>query len=289
MTGDGRRSHAPPSAPDAGARPTPEPAGATPGPRRALRAVAVPAEHGGWALTLEPAALGLLVAPSAAGWCLAVGALVAFVARTPLKVVLVDRRRHRTLHRTGVAAGVLGGELAVQVGLVVAAVQLSSHPFWWPLAGAAPLVGLELWFDMRSRSRRLAPELAGAVGVSAVVAMVALAGGTSARLALALWLIVAARVVTSIPFVRARIAAMHHRDSSSGLLVAADVAALVLAVAGVAMDRSVVVGAVAIVGLVAFQRVASRQPPPRVGIIGVQQVVVGLVVVVATAVGVHRW
>ncbi len=71
-----------------------------PGERSTLRSVAVPSEHGGWGLTLEPGLLGLLVAPGAAGVCLAVAAFVAFLARTPLKVVLVDRRRGRWLGRT---------------------------------------------------------------------------------------------------------------------------------------------------------------------------------------------
>ena len=52
--------------------------------------MALPAEHGGWGLTLEPGLLGLLMAPSAAGVCVALAALVAFLARTPLKVVVVD-------------------------------------------------------------------------------------------------------------------------------------------------------------------------------------------------------
>jgi YwiC-like protein len=61
--------------------------------RAAWRAMAIPDEHGGWGLTAEPVLLGLLVAPSWAGAALAVAAFVAFLVRTPLKVVLVDRWR----------------------------------------------------------------------------------------------------------------------------------------------------------------------------------------------------
>ena len=64
----------------------------------------IPSEHGGWGLTLEPALLGLLVAPSIAGGALAIAAFLAFLVRTPLKVLLVDRRRHRELDR-GVGHG----------------------------------------------------------------------------------------------------------------------------------------------------------------------------------------
>ncbi len=61
--------------------------------RSTWRAVGLPDEHGGGSLTAEPALLGLLVAPSGAGVALAAAGLIVFVAWTPLKLVLVDRRR----------------------------------------------------------------------------------------------------------------------------------------------------------------------------------------------------
>src|SRR5438067_8458307 len=45
--------------------------------RSPWRAVVIPSEHGGWGLTLEPALLGLLVAPSIAGGALAIAAFLA--------------------------------------------------------------------------------------------------------------------------------------------------------------------------------------------------------------------
>ncbi|MGI9616377.1 MAG: YwiC-like family protein, partial [Acidimicrobiales bacterium] len=70
------------------------------------RQVAVPTEHGGWSLTAEPVLLGLLVAWSWPGLALGLAAMLAFVARTPLKVVLVDRWRNRWLDRSRVAAAI---------------------------------------------------------------------------------------------------------------------------------------------------------------------------------------
>jgi hypothetical protein len=248
--------------------------------------VAVPTEHGGWGLTLEPAVLGLLVAPSGAGACLAVAAFVAFLARTPLKTVLVDRHRRRRLERTRIAARVVMVEAMGLLGLVVGAAVLADGPFWVPAVVAAPLVALELWFDMRSRSRRLVPELAGAIGVSAVVAMIVLADGRSGRLAAALWLVLGARVLTSIPWVRAQIARIHgHVQHTQGLLVA-DVAALGVAAVAAAVDRRVIPGAIAVAALVVAQRISARGPVPRAAVLGACQVVAGLVVVAATAVGV---
>ena len=96
---------------------------ASTGYRSPLRAVAVPTEHGGWGLTAEPVLLGLAIAPSVAGVCIGIAAVVGFLARTPLRVVLVDRHRHRDLDRTGLARRVLFVEVAAIVMLAgVAAV-----------------------------------------------------------------------------------------------------------------------------------------------------------------------
>ena len=167
-----------------------------------IRKVAVPAEHGGWGLTLEPALLGLLVAPSAAGFCLAFVGLLAFVSRTPLKLALVDRRRHRHLERTRLATRIASIEIGMIVMLVVAAAVLTEHAFWVPAVIAAPLILIELSYDIRSRSRRLVPELAGPAGIAGLAAIIGVAGGASATTAAAIWLILVARAVTSIPFVR---------------------------------------------------------------------------------------
>ena len=157
------------------------------GPRRPRewRSVALPAEHGGWGLTLEPGVLGLAVAPSAAGLALAVAGLVAFLLRTPVKVALVDRRRGRRLRRTVVARRVAVAEGAVLSALVGFALW-SAGPSWLvPVVLAVPLLAIELGFDVRSRGRRLAPELCGAVGTGALAAAVIVAGGGPAVVAAA--------------------------------------------------------------------------------------------------------
>ena len=83
-----------------------------PGQRPLWRSVAIPTEHGGWGLTLEPALLGLMVAFSWSGVAIGVAATLAFLARTPLKLALVDRRRGRVLPRTRLASRIAAGELA---------------------------------------------------------------------------------------------------------------------------------------------------------------------------------
>ena len=112
-----------------------------------LRPVALPTGHGGWSLTLEPVALGLMVEPGWAGAALGAVAMLGFVSRTPLKLVLVDRRRGRSLTRTGLAGRVAAIELALAGLFLAAAVATAEANFWWPLAAAVPLIGLELCYD----------------------------------------------------------------------------------------------------------------------------------------------
>jgi hypothetical protein len=248
--------------------------------------VAVPTEHGGWGLTAEPVLLGLAVAPSVAGVCLGVAAIVAFLARTPLRVVLVDRHRHRDLGRTALARRILAAEVATIAVLAVAAAVTASSGFWWPAVVAAPLVAIELWFDTRSRSRRLVPELAGTLGICSVAAMILLAAGHPSTEAVAVWLVLAGRAVTAIPYVRDQIARLHGRPTSASTLVVADATAIAVAVLAVAVHAPVVGGAVAVVAIVAVQRVWARTPVPA-KVVGIRQTILGLAVVAATVTGLH--
>ena len=75
-----------------------------------------------------------------------------------MKLVLVDRRRDRSLPRTPLALRVAIVEVLLIVVLVVVAALTATATSWWiPALVAAPLVAIELWYDMRSRGRRLVP------------------------------------------------------------------------------------------------------------------------------------
>ena len=250
-----------------------------------LRSVALPTEHGGWSLTLEPVALGLIVKPGWAGLALGLVALLGFLARTPLKVAVVDRWRGRNLPRTGLAWRVAALELGVAVILFTVALVVAEAPFWWPLAAAAPLIGLELWYDMRSRSRRLIPELAGSVGVGAMAAAVALAGGATSAVAAGLWCVAAARAVAAIPFVRLQLrrlkAQPHNRMTSD---VAQGIAVVAVAIAA-ALEAAPVAAVVVMVFMAVAHAVLAYLPPPRAAVLGAEQMVIGLTVVLATGLG----
>lgn len=254
--------------------------------RSQWRSVTIPSEHGGWSLALEPALLGLIVAWSWSGLSLMLVGLVAFLARTPLKVLLVDRWRHRSLDRDRVATRVLSAEVVILVSLAALASVMAPIRFWIPLAMALPLIALELWYDMRSRSRRQIPELAGAIGIAAIAAAIVLAGDESWSLAASLWAVMAARSASSIPFVRVQLSRAKkqpHRLWNSDLAQLGAVAALTVGWLAASVPLS---GLVAVTALAAVQFVKSRRRPQAAMIIGLQQLAAGLVIVVATAAGV---
>ncbi len=258
-------------------------ADAAPGPSASWRAVALPSEHGGWSLTAEPALLGLLVAWSWPGLALGLAAMTAFVARTPLKLVLVDRWRHRWLQRSGLAARIAVVELAVFCLLVASVALTADTRFWLPLAAAAPLIVLELWYDMRSRGRRLIPELAGTIGIGSIATAIALVGGASATIAWGLWIVVAARSVAAIPYVRTQILRFRSRPAPMWHSDAAQVVAVTVATLGWVFDFVPAAAAAVIALLAAINLTAVRLAPRRAVVIGIQQTVVGVVVILTTA------
>jgi hypothetical protein len=245
----------------------------------------VPSEHGGWGLTLEPVLLGLLVAPSWAGACLGAGAAICFLARTPSKILLVDLHRKRRLPRTQVAAVAVAVYALVLAACITVPLLRAPASTWVPLVLIVPLVGTELWYDMRSRGRRLVPELAGAIGISGVAAMIVLADGQAVAVAGACWLLLAARTVTSIVNVRDLVQGLHGRARHPATVAIGDVTALVLAAVAAAWEPAAVAGAVAVAVLILIQRLLRLRPTPRAVILGLIQTALGLGVVVVTAIG----
>ena len=252
-----------------------------------LKAVALPTEHGGWSLTAEPAILGLIVAWSWSGLALALAAMLAFVTRTPVKVVLVDRHRRRWLPRTRLALVISAVEIMVLVGLAVAAWRSAEQQFWVPLAAAAPLILLELWYDMRSRSRRLLPELAGTVGIGSIAAAIGLAGGVTTSVAVGLWCVIGARSAAAIPYVRCQILRTKSHPAPFWTSDLAQIVSVIVVVVGWLL-AAVPLAAVLVVACVGcLNLLALRQPPRRAVVIGIQQMVFGSLVVAVTAIAVR--
>ena len=257
-----------------------------PAPRSQWRAVALPAEHGGWGLTAEAVLLGLLVRPTWAGAAIAAAALLGFMARTPLKMAVGDRRRHRRLERTVRAEQVSSAEMAVLAGALAAA-SVAGQRWWWaPLVAAIPFFALELSFDVRSWGRRLLPELSGAMGMGAVAAAIGLAGGLEARVAIGLWVVLVGRAVAAVPFARTQVRRLKgHRDHRR-TADAAQLGAAALVLAGWLLGLVPWPGVAAIAVLIASNLVAMRRRVRSAKEVGVVQMVAGLVVVAVVAAGV---
>lgn len=261
------------------------PAATLPTERALWKVVAIPSEHGGWGLTLEPVLLGLLVAPSVAGGALAVAALLAFLVRTPLKLAVVDARRDRWLARSRLALRVTIVELALLAGAVALAVATAGLTWAPVVAIAAPFVLVELWFDVRSRGRRLLPELCGAIGISGVAAAIVLAAGRGAALAAGLWIVLAARSVGAIPFVRVQIGRMRRGLRSTRSSDVAQVLAVALGVVAVVFERPLVAGLAGLTALGVLQLVWVRRPPIAPKQLGLRLMALGLALVLVTAAG----
>jgi hypothetical protein len=162
-------------------------------------------EHGGWGLLVEPVLLGLVLAPSTAGVCLALAALAGFLARHPLRLWLLDRRKHARYPRTAVAERFFAVYALLALVLLATGFVLARASFWPALAVALPVGLVPLAFDAVGRSREVLAETAGAVALGASATAIALAGGAPAGLAWAAWALMALRAVTSVLYVRARI------------------------------------------------------------------------------------
>ncbi|MEI8239399.1 MAG: YwiC-like family protein, partial [Actinomycetota bacterium] len=223
---------------------------------------------------------------STAGVAVGIAAFAAFLLRTPAKLVAVDVRRGRWLDRSRLALRIAIVEAAVLAVAVAVAIASAGWSWLIPVLMAGPLVAVELSFEIRSRGRRLVPELCGAVGMAAVAASVVLAGNQPARLAVGLWLVLAARALGAIPFVRVQIFRLLRRQGRP--VWHSDVAqAVAVAVATVAVivDRKLLLGLAGVVVLAAAQSVWVRQAPIPAKRLGMRQLACGLALVALTAAG----
>lgn len=258
----------------------------TSSPSPKWRSIALPVEHGGWGFTIEPILLGLLVAASAAGWEISVAALAVFLARRPVKLVATDLVRRRWLPRTKVAAGFAAGYGLIALAGLVGAVVTAKAAFWQPLALALPLGAVAVYADSHSRSRTLPAELAGSMAMGSTVTMIALAGGEGATMAFGLWLVLAARAVTTVVLVRGQIRRVHDKPVREPVIYSVQALTLVVMV-GAALDEVVPWLSVAAIGAIGLLAVISlRRPPIAAKTVGWTQILVGLGVVWLTAIGI---
>jgi hypothetical protein len=252
---------------------------ASPRKRPALRPLALPAEHGGWGILLEPIVLGLAVAPSWGGVLIGIGFLAAFLTRHPLKLALQDAFRGRSYSRTNWCRALAAAYGCAGIACLTGAFFVAGPLVFVPLGLVAPMALTQIAYDARNRSRSLLAELAGAAAMSSSAAAIALAGGFRMIPALAVSGIVLARSVTAIVYVRALLARAHgQRVQHWPVLATHAVAVLLVALFAprVAFTAMVLLFARAIWGLF--------RPVPPAKTIGWTEIAWGFITVIVSAV-----
>ena len=252
-----------------------------------VRSVALPVEHGGWSFLAEPVVLGLLVAPSAAGFAIAVATSAGFLIRHPGRMFWKNRQRLDVSPRFGLA-----WKIAAGYGLVAAAGLATA----WALAGIRPLVPfiiagpfflLFAVYDVRHEARLLLPELLAPAAIAVSAPAIALAAGWTVQAALVLWVLLVLRLIPAVLYVRARLRLEREKPydalASNTAHGAAVLAGGGLAGVGLAPWLSVVgLGVLLVranVGLSRYHRPATAK------VIGFSEVAYGSLFVLLTAVG----
>ncbi len=248
----------------------------------ALRRVLLPTEHGGWAFLGEPIVLGLLLAPSGAGALVALATVAAFFARQPLKLFGADRRRGKVYPRTIVAERAFAVCALTGAAALAGALALARGPVLLAVGAAAPVAALAVAYDLSRRSRDLGAELAGACAMGASASAIAFAAGWDRAEAFGLWGVLAVRAVGTIPFVRARLRLERGEPWSAPAVAAAQALALAGAYALVAAHAAprTVTAAAALLGARAVWGLSPWRPRLRTAMLGVSEIVVGLLVIV---------
>jgi hypothetical protein len=129
--------------------------------------------------------------------------------------------------------------------------------------------------------------LAGSIGIGSMATAIALADGAPARAAWGLWVVVGARSLAAIPYVRSQILRTRSHAGPTWHSDLAQVSAVVVAGVGWRVDLIPFAAWMAIVVLAVFDLAAVRMPPRPAVAIGIQQTIVGLGVIVATAVSIQ--
>lgn len=198
-----------------------------------IRSVALPAEHGGWSMLLEPIVLGLMLAPTVPGVFVSSAAIGAFLARHPLKLAVGNWRLNRHTARTKLAERFAIVYLCLAILAITFAIQTAGATLLLPLLLALPTTILQLFYDSMGRSRALIPELAGSISTGAVATAIAMSGDWPRPAAFGLWVILVSRTLPTILYVRARLRLLHGKKASSSGVIGVHIVA-VLVVLGLA-------------------------------------------------------
>jgi hypothetical protein len=151
----------------------------------------------------------------------------------------------------------------------------------------SPLLAVYGAFDVQNKARRLLPELTAPMGLAASAPAIALAGGWEWSGAWVLWLLLQARAVPSILYVRARLRLERGDEIDRRPSSLSHLAAVVL---GVALWRGafapgLTVGALAVLLARALRGLSRNRRPAKAKEVGFSELGFGLGYVLATVLG----
>ena len=172
-----------------------------------------PREHGAYVQLLVPLATALgATRPTLAGGLIALGAVLAFLASEPLRVVLGDRGP-RMRAQAGARARVRLGWLVV-VAVLAGGLGLGLAPVALPIAGLIAIpIAIVVVLSRQGAVHTVVGESLAAVALAGAAAPVAVAGGLSPRGALVIWGAWSLGYATSVIAVH-HVIARHQRASS---------------------------------------------------------------------------
>ncbi len=171
-----------------------------------MRGVALPVERGAWSLWLEPVLLALLIAPSGTGALIAILSLFSLLVRQPLKIMLIDISRSKVYRRTRQGALFVCLYVCCATSATFAIVWRGDYQTLLPLIPAYLAAAAIVWrFDLGGNSRHWLPESLAAVVMSTFAVSICLASDWSWDHSAAVGVIVLARSVPAIMYVRARL------------------------------------------------------------------------------------
>ncbi len=256
--------------------------------RKTIRSVALPAEHGGWSFWLEPVLLAMLVAPSGTGLALVILSLASFLMRQPLKIAWIDLNKRKLYARTRVGVGAVAFYGFIAFLAFLASLAGGRLTVIAPLIPAYIVAILQVWlFDIRGNSRHWSPEVLGASVMSAFAVSIGLAGGWALEQALMLSLIIIARAIPTIFYVRARLRQIKSGDTDASVSLIlhgiAIVGSIVFAVVGGYVPGLTVIALIMLMVRAIYFIQRGTVIPAK--ILGIQEVVFGLMLVVFTAIG----
>jgi len=256
-------------------------------PKVRRKQIALPVEHGGWGFLFESLVAGLAVAFSSAAPWVAIMTIGAFLTRQPLRIYIVDRLGMRVKQRANAALAFIGIFASIFFAGAIGTLLTIHIPALTPFLIVAPLAAMQMYWDVRRKSRDLLPELLGAIAMSSSIAVMALAADMSRPAALALWILFIARGIPSILYVRERLKLEKGKGFSRVIPTVANVAAF-LSVAILAYHGLLPYLVVAILGILLARTVFGLSPNRKklkAMQIGVREIFYGTAVVLALIVG----